>query len=161
VTITLSDDREVPPTSPYSNAKLVRETLLKGVAACARFMPLQAGPIDPAMLPFDIVMLGVGEDGHIASLFPGAAGLAEALDLGAVAQCVVITPIPLPVEAPYPRLTLALSAILSSRWIMLLLAGETKKHVFETACEGGDAALMPVRGVLHQNQVPLTVCWAP
>jgi 6-phosphogluconolactonase len=161
VTVTLSDDREVPPTSPYSNAKLVRETLLKGAAARARFVPLQAGPVDPALLPFEIVLLGMGEDGHTASLFPGAKGLAEALDPDAEPQCVVMTPVPLPVEAPYPRLSLTLPAILSARQILLLLVGEAKKKVFEKACEDGPATSMPIRAILRQSRVPLTVYWAP
>lgn len=161
VMVTLSDDREVPPTSPYSNEKLVRQTLLKGAAARTHFMPLQAGPVDPALLPFEIVLLGMGEDGHTASLFPGASGLAEALDPDAEPQCVVLTPVPLPVEAPYPRLSLTLSAILSARQIMLLLTGETKKKVFERASGDGPAAAMPIRAILRQSGVPLTVYWAP
>src|SRR5579863_5223186 len=93
VALTLSDDRFVPPSSPDSNERLVRERLLQGHAAAARFVPLKdAGPTphddavraEPAirsLLPFDVSLLGMGDDGHIASLFPGAPGLSAELDV--------------------------------------------------------------------------------
>ena len=117
------------------------------------------GPIERA-LPFDVVVLGMGEDGHVASLFPGAPGLAAALDPSAAPACIAMTPDPLPKEAPYPRLTLTLSALLASRFIVLLLAGDSKKRVFERARQGKDVAAMPIRGIVNQDRVPVSVFWS-
>jgi 6-phosphogluconolactonase len=161
VTATLSDDRDVPSASPYSNARLVRETLLVNRAARARFVALAPGALDPSLLPLGVTVLGMGEDGHVASLFPGVEGLDDALDPAAAPACVRMTPDPLPAEAPYPRLTLNLAALLASVSIVLLLAGETKRRVYEGARQGADMRAMPVRAIVNQSIVPVTVFWAP
>ncbi|HEX2801756.1 MAG TPA: 6-phosphogluconolactonase, partial [Phenylobacterium sp.] len=82
VAVTLSDERQVDAASPNSNARLLRERLFLGPAAAARFLPLTdyAEPALRKLLPFDAVMLGMGEDGHVASLIPGSPVMAEAMD---------------------------------------------------------------------------------
>ena len=101
VCIALADERWVDPADPASNEKLVRDVLLKGSAAAARFLGLKNGAPTPDMgavsawetfarvpRPFDAVVLGMGDDGHTASLFPGSPNLLSALNPAAVPGCV-------------------------------------------------------------------------
>lgn len=172
VTVTLADERWVGPDSDASNERLVRESLLRGRAAHACFVPLyRAAPtaaegqaaceraLAGLPLPFDVVVLGMGDDGHTASLFPGSAALARALAPAAgeaAPRCVAM-------EAPSPptqRMSLTLHALLSSREIVLMLQGESKWRVFQEASAGTDAMAMPVRAVLNQDKVPVHVFWS-
>lgn len=174
VTVSLADERWVDPASPDSNERLVRTTLLTGPARAARFVPLKTpharpeagereceGALATIPSPFDIVVLGMGGDGHTASLFPGAHALPAALDLNSGRQCQAITPAVLPSHAPYPRMTLTLPRLLTSRWIALLLTGQEKLKVYRRALAGEDVVAMPVRAVLRQTQTPVVVYWAP
>lgn len=168
VTVTLADERWVPPDHPDSNEALVRAHLLQGQAAAARMVPLftgeataeQGAPAVCAALaelprPFSRVILGMGEDGHIASLFPGAAELAEGLATEAAALAVH------PLHAPHPRLSLSLRALLDTRDLVLMIAGPAKRRVLERALEDGPVEDLPVRAILRQTAVPVSVCWAP
>jgi 6-phosphogluconolactonase len=157
VVVTLSDERWVPPEDPASNARLVRERLLQGAAAKAHLIPLWPAP-DPlalaALRPFDAVMLGMGEDGHVASLIPGDPGLAEAL-----ATPEPIRPVPAGLgKPPAPRITLTLSALLDSRAIFLLIAGDAKRAVLERALDGED---LPVGRLLSQARARARIFWEP
>ena len=128
VCIALADERWVEPSDPGSNEKLVRDVLLKEAAAAARFIGLKNGAPTPDLgavsawetfarvpRPFDAVVLGMGDDGHTASLFPHSPNLASALNPAAVAGCVGMwSPV-----APQARLSLNLSALLDSRRIVL------------------------------------------
>ncbi len=160
VTVTLSDERCVAACDPNSNEGLLRARLLRGTAVRADFIPLY-GADDPeprlrALLPFDAVMLGMGEDGHVASLIPGMPGLAAALapDGADLTQNVA--------EGwgapPLARITLTMSAILKSRLVLILTAGEAKRRVVEAAYGGAD---LPVRALLAQTRVPVRVHWSP
>ncbi|MGZ6037087.1 MAG: 6-phosphogluconolactonase [Phenylobacterium sp.] len=158
VAVTLSDERHVDVESPNSNARLLRERLFVGRAAAAQFLPLTdyAEGVLKKLLPFDAVMLGMGEDGHIASLIPGSPVLANAMDPKGAA---------LTAESPQgfgsppiARITLTLSALLQSRAIFLLIAGEAKRQVVDEAAAGGD---YPVRAILTQDQVPVRIFWTP
>lgn len=173
VSVTLADERWVPPAHEASNESLVRANLLTGHARAARFVPLKTEADLPGMAvpdvarrlnalarPFDLVVLGMGADGHTASLFPGARGLAEALGEDASA-CAAIRPDPLPPEAPYPRMTLTARTLLDSRRVVLLIAGSSKRAVYEEALAGSDPQAMPVRAILHQDRTPVEVHWAP
>lgn len=159
VIVTLSDERCVPETDPASNARGVRERLLTGAAAKAHLLPLWPEP-DPAALaaimPFDAVMLGMGEDGHVASLIPGDPGLAAAMDLGSE-RLTVSVPAGLG-NPPYARITLTLSALLQARAIFLLIAGDAKREVLVNALAGAD---LPVRALVSQTRVPVRVLWSP
>jgi len=168
VSVTLSDERFVPPSSPDSNAGLLQRRLFSGPPAAAAFVPLwsdvatsdlaaaAADPAVAALAPFDVVMLGMGEDGHIASLLPGAAFLPAAMDLSRPAAAMGV---PAGVGSPpMPRITLTLKALLESRAIFLLIAGEVKRDVVARAAAGAD---LPVRGILAQDRVPVRVLWAP
>jgi 6-phosphogluconolactonase len=170
VWITLSDERWVDTSSASSNEKLVRDHLLRGPAAESNFVGLKT-PAPQAQMathaswsrvaelprPFDVMLLGMGDDGHVASLFPDSPGLATALDLSQPPGCVAMTaPVP-----PRERISLNLRALLDSRRIAILIAGDAKWATYERACKRGPAVDMPVRALLQQQNVPVAVYWSP
>lgn len=171
VQVTLVDERWVAETDERSNARLVKSLLLQHAAAGAPFTPLYTGDatpeaglatvtarIDALPLPFDAVVLGMGDDGHTASFFPGGNHLAEALDPDGHARV-------LPMRAPgagEPRITLTLPTLLQTRALYLLVAGEKKRDLLADARLGlGAARDYPVRAVLTQPRVPVAVYWCP
>ena len=159
VVVTLSDERCVASTEAESNARLVRVRLLAGAAARAHLIPLWPKP-DPAtfraLMPFDAVMLGMGEDGHIASLLPGDPALARHLD-PAGEDLVVDVPAGLG-SPPLPRVSLTFKALTAARAIFLLVSGRAKREVIERALAGAD---LPVRPLLAQKDAPLRILWTP
>jgi 6-phosphogluconolactonase len=170
VWIALADERWVDVTSSDSNEHLVREHLLRNAAATANFVGMKGDAPQPAAAaascwsaiaplprPFDYVLLGMGDDGHTASLFPQSPGLASAIDPLQPPGCVaMIAP-----AAPQARLSLNLGALLDARHIGLLIIGDGKLAVYERAGQSGPVADMPVRALLRQQQVPVSVDWAP
>jgi 6-phosphogluconolactonase len=170
VWITLGDERWVETSDDASNEKLVRQHLLKGTAAVANFVGLKNSAatahtgahaswsaVAELPRPFDFMLVGMGEDGHVASLFPSSPGLAQALDLTQPPGCVAMTaPVP-----PQERLSLNLRALLDSRRIAVLITGKAKWATYEQARSHGPAAQMPVRALLQQQNVPVSVYWSP
>ncbi|UGB38153.1 6-phosphogluconolactonase [Frateuria soli] len=171
VHVTLVDERWVDERDPRSNARLVREHLLRHGAAAARFVPLYTGAATPEQgqaeagrriralpLPFDAVVLGMGQDGHTASFFPGGDRLAAALDPDEPGGV-------LPMRAPgagEPRITLTLPTLLDTRHLFLHIEGENKREVLAQARLGlGEAANYPIRAVLARSPVPADVYWCP
>ncbi len=160
VTVVPSDERRVPADHADSNARMIRAELLRGRAGRADFVSLLEPPAAIAdrlvgLLPFTAVVLGMGQDGHTASLFPTAPGIADAL-----ASDELCLPQEVP-GLPAPRISLTPRALLKTDRLYLLLFGEDKKQVFEAALAGGPAEELPVRAVLHQNKVPVDAYWAP
>ncbi len=166
VAITLADERRVANDSPRSNARLVREALLRNHAVVASFTPLADARLSESQelvaasarvanlpLPADLVVLGMGDNGHTASWFPGAPGLAEAMDPGAR---LLVVPIEAP-DAPEPRLTLTGRVILRARAIALLIEGQDKLNTLAEAFEDGPAEAMPIRAVLRGASDRLTI----
>ncbi len=166
VTITLVDERWVPPTHERSNAALVLANLLRGDAAAAKFTPLyEPGASDPESalaevsarigrlaLPCDAVVLGMGDDGHTASFFPGGDHLAAALDPHGKARV-------LPMRAPgagEPRITLTLPVLVDAHALYLHIEG-TRKHEVLRAAESNDS--LPISAVLHYARVPVQIYW--
>jgi 6-phosphogluconolactonase len=171
VTVTLSDERWTDPTSERSNEHLTRTRLLRSKAAAARLVPFKtaqahADEAEAAVhaavaampRPFDVVLLGMGTDGHTASLIPGAAGLARALDRGDPALVRAVHPPD--ITAMGERMTLTLRAILDARWIVILIRGEAKLEAYKHAMAGDDILAAPVRAVLHQADAPVSVYWS-
>lgn len=169
VFVTLVDERWVPETSDRSNAGLVNERMLQGPAATARFIPLYTGGDEPDAAaiartnalqetlptPFDAVVLGMGNDGHTASFFPGGDTLADALQVEGPA---------LAIRAPgagEPRVTLSLRRLLDATGLYLHIEGEEKEKVLDLALGEGSVEDMPIRAILRQTQTPLTVFWCP
>lgn len=155
VVVTLTDERWVPVTSERSNARLLAETLFRGAAAAARFVPLHSGDADPEFgidavcreverwaLPLDLAVLGMGADMHTASLFPGAAGLARALAPDA--------PPAVAIEAPgvdEPRITLSAPALYRAER-HVLIQGADKRDALRRAIGIADPGSAPVCAVL-------------
>jgi 6-phosphogluconolactonase len=154
VVVTLSDERVVDETSPDSNARLVRERLMVDEAAVARFLPLTEDAEDAlwAQSPFDAVMLGMGEDGHIAALIPGSPLVPDAMDPDDD-RWVVSMPAGHG-SPPLPRISMTFAALLQSRAIFLLIAGDKKREVLE-------GAGLPVHALLAQDRVPVRIFWCP
>ncbi len=168
VVVTLVDERWVDETSDRSNALLVNEKMLQGPAATARFFPLYSGGDEPtadavaktnALLaglptPFAAVVLGMGNDGHTASFFPGGDTLAEALSAPGPA---------IAVRAPgagEPRITFTLPRLLDTDGLYLHIEGEEKAGVLDAALGDGPIEDMPIRAVLRSGQT-VTVYWCP
>ena len=170
VCVALADERWVDPSDPASNERLVRDVLLRDAAAAARFTGLKNGCATPDLgagmawstfngvpRPFDVLVLGMGDDGHTASLFPDSPNLARALDEAAAAGCIGMRS-PL---APEARLSLNLAALLDSRRIVMLITGESKWRTYIAAVQPGAVERMPVRAVLRQQHAPVDVVWSP
>ncbi len=166
VTVTLVDERWVPSDHPRANAGLVRTHLLHGPAAQATFVPLYVrtptpeggidrvrARIDALPLPLDVVVLGMGEDGHTASFFPGGDHLDEALDTHGRTRV-------LPMRAPgagEPRITLSLPVLAGARARYLLIEGEAKRRVLIEAIQGAN---LPI-GALLEAAPGVEAYWAP
>lgn len=166
VTVTLVDERWVDESSDRSNGRLVKANLLQGRAAVAAFVPLYQGGAEPdasaagvaqrrVPQPFDAVILGMGNDGHTASFFPGGDNLAEAL----TAEGPVVA-----IRAPgagEPRVTLTLKVLLATRALYLHIEGGEKVETLMQAEATGPVEDMPVRAILRQTQTPLSIYWCP
>jgi 6-phosphogluconolactonase len=170
VTIVPGDERIVPLGDPLSNVTMIgRYFVPKG----ARVIPLvsatapdykAAGRAADALLqdmhwPLDLCLLGMGGDGHTASIFPGP-DFDEALNGPKERRAIGVMPEPLPEEAPVPRVTLTRSAIVSAAAVMIALTGEDKKKVLEEAIKQGPASTYPIGRVLADTELPVDIHWA-
>lgn len=168
VCIVLADERWVPEDNPASNTLLVREHLLQGAAAAAKLIPLKvpgddaakAGPaLESALaelhLPVDVLVLGMGNDGHTASLFPDAPELKVAMNEQSERRAAVMTP---PSQA-HQRVTLTLPVLSGAGFTALHLKGQDKLETLSRAiAEPEDWQSMPVRAFLKPG---LKVYWSP
>lgn len=166
VTILLADERWVLPDSDDSNDKLIKTTLLKNKAAQARYVglftahqsaksaELSQSQLIGALPTFDAVILGMGADGHTASLFP----CCDELDVGMTgAQAVVATQ---PKSAPYERLSLTRQRLLDSRHVFFHITGDDKWTVLDAAMTHHDPKRYPVSDFVHGSPVPTEVFYA-
>lgn len=170
VTIVPGDDRMVPLGDPLSNVTAIGKIFIpKG----ARVIPLisatvadykAAGRAADAILqdlhwPLDLCLLGIGNDGHAASIFPGP-DYDEALNGPKERRALGVMPEPLPPEAPVARVTLSRAAIVSSKAIMIAITGAAKKEVLEAAIEQGASSPYPAGRILAEVELPIDIHWS-
>jgi 6-phosphogluconolactonase len=156
IAITLVDERQVSDTSPRSNARLVRDNLIQNRAAGAEFVPLFENPEAAIVGPLDVVILGMGSDGHTASFFPGGDTLSRAIDPKTPDRIIAIAA----PAAGEPRLTFTLPALLDATLLCLHIEGQEKRNVLNLALENGPTEAMPVRAILRSSK-PATLYWCP
>ncbi|MBD3647425.1 MAG: 6-phosphogluconolactonase [Pseudomonadales bacterium] len=151
VRVSLTDERCVPVTDEASNEKMVRRQLLRENASKARFVALSKRSVGELAPHIACALIGMGEDGHFASLFPDNPKLAQLLDPAAEPDCMQITT----AASEVNRITANLSLLLAGSMVVLLIFGEKKKVLIE---QPGD---LPVASLLKQQRVPVSICWAP
>ena len=172
VSVVLGDERWVSPDDDASNEKLVKDNLLCAEASVAHFIGLKTSHEDPMSgmqeiekrlksLPelIDVTIVGMGEDGHTASLFPSALPheLSQALVPSAGEQAALMNPS----VSDVPRISLTLPRLKASRWIVIAAPGAGKLKTYEEAINGDDIHAMPVRALLNQEDVSVEFWWAP
>ncbi|MES2833367.1 MAG: 6-phosphogluconolactonase [Pseudomonadota bacterium] len=167
--VTLIDERYVPETSPDSNARLLKQTLLTGPAAKASFVPLYtpAVTVDRAAAEatkrlrphgrFDAVLLGMGEDGHICSMFPHSPTLKTLLTPDLPPAIYGVPPGRDGLAPSMERLTINLPYLTQAGRVVLAITGKQKRAVFERDA-AGDPAITPIAALLAAK-VPLEVLW--
>lgn len=166
VLIVPSDERNVPFEHPDSNARMISQSLLQKSAAASSLVSLAANSQTDgleeiekrlAQLPWPLchVILGMGADGHTASLFPNTPHIEQSLNSP---RLCIAQKVP---GLDSGRISLTIKALLNASRISLLLFGTDKKAVLDAALREGPPAIFPVRAILHQNQVPVDIYWAP
>lgn len=167
--VTLADERWVKADHADSNEKLVRDLLLPEGANFVSLTTSHATPHEAeaevnARLEeyfpeaFDVVILGMGDDGHTASLFPNAPELADALGGHVEEAAKAITP---PSYAPHKRMTLTRNRLLHADRVILHFTGEKKIEVLGKAVSEATDEQMPIRALLLQDETPVEIVWAP
>jgi 6-phosphogluconolactonase len=170
VTIIPTDERLVPLTDERSNIRAIAQAFLP---TGARVFPIGSDIADYRLagnsanaklaelkFPLDLAWLGVGSDGHTASIFPGD-DLDESLNAPKGRHAVGVMPDPLPIDVPVARVTLTRSAILSARTIVIAITGDTKRKVLEQAISDGHSSRLPIGRVLAEAEQPIDIHWAP
>jgi 6-phosphogluconolactonase len=169
VTITLADERWVALDSKESNTRLVHENLLQNKAVAAKFFPLKQGDklcsetladlnlaAQTSLLPLDVLILGMGTDGHTASLFPCSEQIVEGLDENNSDALLSVEPR----TAPHQRISFSFARLAESENTFLHLCGEDKKIVLNKALASDDKFAMPIRAFLQHPSLHTHIYWA-
>ncbi|WP_394174408.1 6-phosphogluconolactonase [Thalassotalea litorea] len=169
VTVTLADERWVDYADSNSNTRLLAENLLTNKASSASLFKLkQDGELTPSaiqalndsanehLLPLDIVILGMGEDGHTASLFPCSKEISQGLDEKAAPGLLKVVP----GSAPFDRISFNFNALIQASHLYLHIVGESKMQVLDQAISDDNSMEMPIRAFLHHKSKTIDVFWA-
>ncbi|HVL79533.1 MAG TPA: 6-phosphogluconolactonase [Sphingomicrobium sp.] len=170
VTIIPTDDRLVPMDDERSNVRAIAKAFLP---SGARVIPIAADIADHRLAgnsadarlqdlpwPPDLAWLGIGDDGHVASIFAGP-DLQDALEAPKARRAVGVMPEPMPEDAPVPRVTLTRAAILSARTILFTVRGQARRDLLEKAIADGQSSKLPVGRVVAEAEQPIDIHWCP
>lgn len=172
VYLVATDERWIDHEHPASNNRAIRGAFAD--ASGVHMLPLVPHAPGPrasdaparatlASLPdpFDAVLLGMGSDGHFASLFPDNAALRAGLDAGGSDDALVVHPEPLPPEAPFARVSLSVARLLRTRRLLLAITGAPKHEILDRARTQPDPVRMPISALLHDAAARLEIHWSP
>ncbi len=170
ITVVPTDDRCVPAGSPASNLHGLADAFAAAAGVQLASLTVPDGDPDASLVHarawlaehqqrFDAVVLGMGDDGHTASLFPGASELATGFD--PIFDACRIDPDPLPPEAPYPRISLTVPRLLRAEAVHLLITGDRKRAVLDEAIAANDPQRHPIMAVLGAPQTNVQIHWSP
>jgi 6-phosphogluconolactonase len=172
VTLIPTDDRMVPLSDARSNHRklqgyfgAVKADIVSLVDEAALGDAKEAGRLADARLsllqwPLDLACLGVGADGHVASIFPGP-DLDAAINGPRTRRAIGVRPDPMPQDMAVERVTLTAAALASARTVMILVTGDEKRAMLEQAIKEGPLSSVPIGRVLANIEVPIDIFWCP
>lgn len=173
IQVGMVDERWVDPNHNKSNQRFIENTLIQQKAKNVRFFSMKTDDESAKesvvelqtqyeqVVNSGITILGMGTDGHTASLFPYAKGLKHALETDTCYCSAILASESEITGAQTERMTLTLKALMSSEIIYLIISGQQKLETYRKALAGNDVHEMPVRAILQQKEVPVVVYWAP